>query len=42
MPANEALERAIHDAERHFMSGFQYPDIATWVLEHRDELDTAA
>jgi hypothetical protein len=42
MPTSEALDRAIHDAERHFMSGFRFPDIGTWVMEHKDELDTAA
>jgi hypothetical protein len=42
MPANEAVDRAIRDVERHFMSGFRFPDIATWVMEHKDELDTAA
>jgi hypothetical protein len=40
MPPNAAMERAIEEAERHFITGFRFPDIASWVRDHsrvRDE-----
>jgi hypothetical protein len=34
LPAQQALEEAITEAERHFMSGFEYPSLEQWVADH--------
>jgi hypothetical protein len=33
MPAQEAMEAAIGEAERHFLAGFSFPDFQTWLQE---------
>jgi hypothetical protein len=33
MPAQEALEAAIEEAEQHLRAGFEFPDFETWTLD---------
>jgi hypothetical protein len=33
LPQQEAFDEAVAEAERHFRSGFDFPDFETWLTE---------